>query len=128
MCGSLTPLKYRLRAGEQRGIGPWEASYFKRQPTSEDIRQDLEELQALCDQMVADARRRQEESELRRLAARQAQMEALADTPLPVIEGLMGRVRTDPEARQRVIALIEGLDCDDPRKRRYRTMLANRLM
>jgi len=128
MCGTLPPLKYRLRAGEQRGIGPWEASYFKRQPTSDEIRHDLEELQALCDQMVAEARRRQEDFEQRRRAARRAEMEALTDVPIPAIERLMSRVRTDPDARQQVISLIEGLDCDDPRKRRYRTMLANRLM
>lgn len=128
MCGSLPPVKYRLRVGERRGIGPWEDSYFKREPNDEETRQDLEELQVLCAQVVEQNRRIEEASEQRRRAARQAQMEALADTPIPAIEGLMGRVRTDPGARQRVIALIEALDCDDPRKRRYRTMLANRLM
>ncbi|HLI44048.1 MAG TPA: hypothetical protein VKU92_06225 [Acidimicrobiales bacterium] len=85
-------------------------------------------MQALCDQMVAEARRRQEDFEQRRRAARRAEMEALTDVPIPAIERLMSRVRTDPDARQQVISLIEGLDCDDPRKRRYRTMLANRLM
>lgn len=124
MCGALPTHPYRLRVGEQRGIGPWEPSYFKRPPNDAETRQDLLELQALCEEVAARERRFQEVSRQRH----RDRLAALADTPIPEIERLMGKVKRSRKAREQVIACIEALDCDDPRKRRYRTLLANQLM
>lgn len=128
MCGKLAPLPHRLRLDEPRGVGPWEDSYFKRKPTLEEMRQDLAEQQALCDKIVQQGQRLAQEHAERVAVARRAAMAAVADKPIPEIEQLLDKVKRDDHARRRVIEIIDGLDCDDPRKARYRTQLASRLL
>ncbi|MDA8261201.1 MAG: hypothetical protein M0Z47_00060 [Actinomycetota bacterium] len=127
MCESLPPLRYRLRAGERPGIGPWEDSYFKRKPTEEEERQDRAEQQAICEKMIERGRRLNEEAAERDRRRREEELRKLAGVPIPEIETLLNKVKWDSRARDRVIALIEGLDSDDPRRSHYRRELANRL-
>ena len=128
MCGQLESLPDRLRLGENRGVGPWEASYFKREPTLEELRQDFAEQQALCDAMVQRGRRLVQEQADRAAVERSRAMALLGEKPIPEIERLLGKVKESDRARRKVIELIDALDCDDPRKARYRTKLASRLL
>jgi len=119
MC-CLEPLPHRLRYGETRGVGPWEDSYFKRQATLEELRQDFAELQRRCEAMRRAAQERAEEY-------RRIQLQTLAGQPIPEVDELLIRVGHDPNARDRILQILEGLGADDPRRARYRKELARRL-
>lgn len=70
-----------------------------------------------------------ESADTRRLAARARVGEAsppAADVEVR-LDGLLERVRDDPEARQEFVDLLELLGPDDPRTPRYRRALASRL-
>jgi len=60
-----------------------------------------------------------------RLAARDDV--AAADDVGPILDGLLDRVKADPDARQEFLDLLETLGADDPRTLGYRKALASRL-
>jgi putative thioredoxin len=61
-----------------------------------------------------------------RLSARGVAADRDADVTR-VLDGLLGRVRDDEDARQEFLDLLETLGPDDPRTSEYRRALASRL-
>lgn len=114
----------RLRLGEQRGIGPWDPAYFKREATLEELRLDLLERDAHCDRLASvlvhldpaarDTRRRQ--------------MERVVGHPIENIERLLPVVHHNAIVFHLLVRLIDDLPCDDPRKSRYRRDVAQRVV
>ena len=71
-----------------------------------------------------------ETAETRRLLAeaRLAGRDDVADTEVTdLLDGLLDRVKDDPDARQEFLDLLETLGPDDPRTVTYRKLLTSRL-
>lgn len=124
VCKPLNPVPSRLRLGETRGVGPWDPTYFKRDATGEEIRQDLLEREASCDHgrsMLGrlDSHARQ---------ARLAHWEQVRHEPVVNIERVLRgpRVAYDQVAFLFLVDQIDQLPCDDPRKSAYRMELVKR--
>jgi hypothetical protein len=124
VCRPLGPLPDRLRLGETRGIGPWDPTYFKREATLEELRQDLLERDSSCDRF----RSVLERLDPPRRQARAAEWERLRHEPIVQVEQLLPRVRYDRAIFLYVARLLDELACDDPRKSAYRLEVARRVL
>jgi hypothetical protein len=124
VCRPLSPVPSRSRLGETRGMGPWDPTYFKRDPTGEELRQDLLERAASCDHGRAMLDRLDPHVRQGRLA----HWEQVRHDPVVNIERvLLGPVVThDRAAFLFLVDLIDELPCDDPRKPVYRLEAAKR--
>ncbi len=118
MCKPLRPVDSRLRLGETRGMGPWDPTYFKREATGEELRQDLLEQGQSCDHGRAMLERLDPHARQARLAHwAQVRHEPVANIER-VLQG--SAVVYDTAAFLFLVQLINELPCDDPRKSVYR--------
>ncbi|MGC8490019.1 MAG: hypothetical protein ACP5QO_17610 [Clostridia bacterium] len=113
-------MRDRLRLGEKRGIGPWDPTYFKRDPTWEELRQDLLEQETACDRLPSGL----EHLDPSGRHARQAYWEQVRHDPIVNIERALPRVAYDVTVFLYLVRLIDELACDDPRKSVYRLAVA----
>ncbi len=115
VCHPLNPVPSRLRWGDTRGVGPWNPTFFKREPTGEELRQGLSEREASCDHGRSMLERLDPHVRLARLA----HWEQVPREPVVNIE----RVLRDPHVgydRVAFLFLVDQIDrrpCDDGESR-----------